>query len=181
MTIRLYELVKLRIWDVRISVPTAPEVGLYLDGCFFTSYNRKWKDTHEEVSMKAYAEEAEEFKLKHIYSHIAATEHKEELMELSGYRIWCNRDLLDHPDFNNQKSNPSKKADPFLDLVASGRVCVRPICYYGNATVAEIDLEHLATAMKDRLNLVFPFIQELRNRYSCGSETSITDTIIPRI
>lgn len=63
--------------DVRISVPTAPEVGLYLDECFFTSYNQKWKDTHEEVSMKAYAEEAEEFKLKHIYSHIASTEHKE--------------------------------------------------------------------------------------------------------
>ena len=27
--------------------------------------------------MKAYANEAEEFKLKHIYSHIANTEHKE--------------------------------------------------------------------------------------------------------
>nr|XP_043632905.1 tRNA pseudouridine synthase A-like [Erigeron canadensis] len=63
--------------DVRINVPTAPEVGLYLDECFFSSYNQKWKDTHEEVSMKAYAEEAEEFKLKHIYSHIASTEHKE--------------------------------------------------------------------------------------------------------
>ncbi|KAI3725516.1 hypothetical protein L1987_65306 [Smallanthus sonchifolius] len=63
--------------DVRITVPTAPEVGLYLDECFFSSYNQKWKDTHEEVSMKAYADEAEEFKLKHIYSHIASTEHKE--------------------------------------------------------------------------------------------------------
>ncbi|KAL8211519.1 hypothetical protein R6Q57_005961 [Mikania cordata] len=63
--------------DVRINVPTAPEVGLYLDECFFTSYNQKWRDTHEEVSMKAYADEAEEFKLKHIYSHIASTERKE--------------------------------------------------------------------------------------------------------
>ncbi|KAI3776513.1 hypothetical protein L1987_46298 [Smallanthus sonchifolius] len=63
--------------DVRITVPTAPEVGLYLDECFFSSYNQKWKDTHEEVSMKAYADEAEEFKLKHIYSHIASTEHEE--------------------------------------------------------------------------------------------------------
>lgn len=63
--------------DVRITVPTAPEVGLYLDECFFSSYNQKWKNTHEEVSMKAYEEEAEEFKLKHIYSHIASTEHKE--------------------------------------------------------------------------------------------------------
>lgn len=63
--------------NVRINVPTAPEVGLYLDECFFFSYNQKWKDTHEEVSMKDYAQEAEEFKLKYIYSHIASTEHKE--------------------------------------------------------------------------------------------------------
>ncbi|KAA8537450.1 hypothetical protein F0562_026863 [Nyssa sinensis] len=63
--------------DVNINVPTAPEVGLYLDECFFTSYNQKWKDSHEELSMKAYAEEAEDFKMKHIYSHIASSEHKE--------------------------------------------------------------------------------------------------------
>lgn len=58
----------------------APEVGLYLDECFFTSYNSKWKDTHEEVSLKAYLEEAEEFKMKYIYSHIASTEQKEGTM-----------------------------------------------------------------------------------------------------
>ncbi|GFY95816.1 pseudouridine synthase family protein [Actinidia rufa] len=63
--------------DVNINVPTAPEVGLYLDECLFASYNQKWKDSHEEVSMKAYAEEAEEFKMKRIYSPMASTEHKE--------------------------------------------------------------------------------------------------------
>ncbi|KAJ6829031.1 uncharacterized protein M6B38_359495 [Iris pallida] len=63
--------------DVSINVPTAPEVGLYLDECFFTSYNNKWKDSHEEVSMEDYAEQAEEFKLKYIFSHIASMEHKE--------------------------------------------------------------------------------------------------------
>ncbi|KAF8405486.1 hypothetical protein HHK36_010393 [Tetracentron sinense] len=68
--------------DVNITVPTAPEVGLYLDECFFTSYNQKWKDTHEEVSMKAYAEEAEDFKMKQIYSHIASTEQKEGVVAL---------------------------------------------------------------------------------------------------
>lgn len=50
---------------------------MYLEECFFTSYNQKWKDSHEELSMKAYEEEAEDFKMKHIYSHIASTEHKE--------------------------------------------------------------------------------------------------------
>nr|XP_016456226.1 PREDICTED: tRNA pseudouridine synthase A, mitochondrial-like [Nicotiana tabacum] len=68
--------------DVNINVPMAPEVGLYLDECFFTSYNSKWKDTHEEVSLKAYSEAAEEFKMKYIYSHIASTEHKDGTMAL---------------------------------------------------------------------------------------------------
>ncbi|GMJ14397.1 hypothetical protein like AT1G20370 [Hibiscus trionum] len=63
--------------DVRINVPTAPEVGLYLDECFFSSYNQKWKDSHEELSMKSYEEEAEAFKMKFIYSHIASTEREE--------------------------------------------------------------------------------------------------------
>ncbi|KDP36857.1 hypothetical protein JCGZ_08148 [Jatropha curcas] len=63
--------------DVNINVPTAPEVGLYLDECFFTSYNQKWKDSHEELSMKVYEEVAEDFKVTYIYSHIASTEHKE--------------------------------------------------------------------------------------------------------
>ncbi|KAL2893066.1 tRNA pseudouridine synthase 1 [Bienertia sinuspersici] len=35
------------------------------------------KNTHEEVSMKDYAEEAEEFKMKYIYSHVAKTKLKE--------------------------------------------------------------------------------------------------------
>ncbi|KAL2338501.1 hypothetical protein Fmac_012947 [Flemingia macrophylla] len=63
--------------DVNINVPTAPEVGLYLDECFFSSYNQKWKDSHEELSMKAYEKEAENFKMKYIYSHISSTEQKE--------------------------------------------------------------------------------------------------------
>ncbi|XP_030527293.2 tRNA pseudouridine synthase A [Rhodamnia argentea] len=68
--------------DININVPTAPEVGLYLDECFFTSYNNKWKDSHEELSMKAYEKEAEDFKMKYIYSHIAMTEHKEGVVAL---------------------------------------------------------------------------------------------------
>ncbi|KAK4269732.1 hypothetical protein QN277_022850 [Acacia crassicarpa] len=63
--------------DVNINVPTAPEVGLYLDECFFTSYNHKWKDSHEELSMRAYEKEAEDFKMKYIYSHISSTEKKD--------------------------------------------------------------------------------------------------------
>ena len=75
-------------------MPTAPEVGLYLDECLFASYNKKWKDSHEEVSMKAYAEEAEEFKMKHMYSHIASTEHKE-----GAVALWLH--LLNHRNYPN--------------------------------------------------------------------------------
>ena len=49
---------------------------------FSASYNQKWKDSHEELSMKAYEEEAEEFKMKFIYSHIASTECEEGVVAL---------------------------------------------------------------------------------------------------
>ncbi|XP_010266941.1 PREDICTED: tRNA pseudouridine synthase A, mitochondrial-like [Nelumbo nucifera] len=68
--------------DININMPTAPEVGLYLDECLFTSYNHKWKDSHEELSMETYKEEAEEFKMEHIYSHIVSTEQKEGVVAL---------------------------------------------------------------------------------------------------
>ncbi|CAB4265494.1 unnamed protein product [Prunus armeniaca] len=68
--------------DVNVNVPTAPEVGLYLDECFFASYNQKWGDSHEELSMKDYEQEAEDFKMKHIYPHIASTEQKEGVVGL---------------------------------------------------------------------------------------------------
>ncbi|KAG6776635.1 hypothetical protein NC652_014964 [Populus alba x Populus x berolinensis] len=87
---------------VNINVPTAPEVGLYLDECFFTSYNQKWKDSHEELSMKDYEEEANEFKMKHIYSHIATTEHKEGSVALwlhsLNYRNYPDLRLCDNGD-----------------------------------------------------------------------------------
>ncbi|KAI4981039.1 hypothetical protein ZWY2020_021524 [Hordeum vulgare] len=41
--------------DIRLNVPTAPEVGLHLDECMFASYNSKWMDTHEAVSIEPYA------------------------------------------------------------------------------------------------------------------------------
>uniref|UniRef100_A0A1J3I6M3 tRNA pseudouridine synthase 1 n=1 Tax=Noccaea caerulescens TaxID=107243 RepID=A0A1J3I6M3_NOCCA len=63
--------------DVRIVVPMAPEVGLYLDECFFTSYNKRFKGSHEEVSMEEYKEVAEAFKWKHVYSHIGSAEEKD--------------------------------------------------------------------------------------------------------
>ncbi|KAL8245744.1 hypothetical protein R6Q59_006960 [Mikania micrantha] len=206
--------------DAKINMPTAPEVGLYLDECFFSSYNQKWKHTHEEVSMKAYTEEAEEFKLKHIYSHIASTEHKE-----GAIAIWLHSlNYRNYPDLRfkeNSGANEVSGAEttrihmdslnyqhyPPLGPENNGsyelagtktkettrcnRVALnyqshisprcfhgRPLHYYEKPTVHEIDLEHLATTMKNRLNLVLPFIQELRVRYSVGTENDITSAIV---
>ncbi|KAL9274279.1 hypothetical protein AKJ16_DCAP23726 [Drosera capensis] len=84
--------------DVNINVPTAPEVGLHLDECLFTSYNNKWKDSHEELSMNDYAKEAEEFKIKHIYSHIANTEHNE-----GAVAVWLHS--LNHRNYPDLRSS----------------------------------------------------------------------------
>ncbi|KAH6782774.1 Pseudouridine synthase family protein [Perilla frutescens var. hirtella] len=87
---------------VNINVPMAPEVGLYLDECFFSSYNHKWKDTHEELSMKAYAEEAEAFKMKYIYPHIASTEHKD-----GSVAVWLHSlNYRNYPDLRPADSTP---------------------------------------------------------------------------
>lgn len=94
--------------DVNINVPTAPEVGLFLEECLFSSYNQKWKDTHEELSMKAYEEEAEEFKMKQIYSHIASTEHKEGAVALwlhsLNHRNYPDLRIDNNEDTSNGKS-----------------------------------------------------------------------------
>ena len=51
--------------------------------------------------MDAYAEEAEEFKLKHIFSHIASMEHKE-----GAVALWLHSlNHRNYPDFRYQEMN----------------------------------------------------------------------------
>ncbi|CAM0944681.1 unnamed protein product [Alopecurus aequalis] len=90
--------------DIRLNVPTAPEVGLHLDECMFTSYNAKWKDTHEAVSIEPYAEEAEDFKIKYIFPHIAAMEHKE-----GAVALWLHSlNSRNYPDFRYMETTGSE-------------------------------------------------------------------------
>lgn len=63
--------------DVHMNVPTAPELGLFLDESFFPAYNQKWQATHEDISLKEFAQQIVEFKQKYIYTHIASTEVKD--------------------------------------------------------------------------------------------------------
>ncbi|CAA0831112.1 Pseudouridine synthase family protein [Striga hermonthica] len=88
---------------VNINVPMAPAVGLYLDECFFSSYNKKWKDSHEELSMRDYGDEAEEFKNKYIYSHVATTEHKD-----GSVALWLHSlNYRNYPDLHFTRGNGS--------------------------------------------------------------------------
>ncbi|KAG9144428.1 hypothetical protein Leryth_022938 [Lithospermum erythrorhizon] len=115
--------------DVKINVPVAPEVGLYLDECFFTPYNKKWKDSHEEVSMKGYTKEAEDFKSKYIYPHIASTERKEGTVAL-----WLH--YLNHhnyPDLRIGACTGEEKAEP-QDLLARSN--------NGSSSVLNIEVEN---------------------------------------
>ena len=89
---------------MRIVVPMAPEVGLYLDECFFTSYNKRFKVSHEEVSMEEYKEVAEEFKWKHVYSHIGSAEEKDGIVA-----IWLHSlNERNYPDLRVAEHKPDE-------------------------------------------------------------------------
>ncbi|KAH7429863.1 hypothetical protein KP509_09G069000 [Ceratopteris richardii] len=68
--------------DKRITIPTAPELGLFLDECMYPTYNQKWYNTHEEVSQKGLEEQISQFKHSVIYPHMETTENKEGQMAL---------------------------------------------------------------------------------------------------
>eukprot|EP00249_Psilotum_nudum_P021332 c28072_g1_i3 orf=532-3054(-) len=68
--------------DTRVNVPTAPELGLFLDECMYPAYNQKWSSLHGEISQRGFEEEINQFKNNFIYTHIAATELKEGVMAL---------------------------------------------------------------------------------------------------
>lgn len=68
--------------DVKFNVPTAPEVGLFLDECLYPAYNNRFTGTHEEISLKDYENEIAAFKSEFIYSHISSSEAKDKVVAL---------------------------------------------------------------------------------------------------
>ncbi|XP_057862544.2 tRNA pseudouridine synthase 1 isoform X1 [Cryptomeria japonica] len=87
--------------DVRMNVPTAPELGLFLDECFFPSYNQKWQTTHEEISLKGFEQQILDFKQKYIYKHIASTEVKDGVVALWLHSL----NQRNYPDFIASKES----------------------------------------------------------------------------
>ncbi|KAM3344362.1 hypothetical protein P3S68_024069 [Capsicum galapagoense] len=108
--------------DVNINVLMAPEVGLYLEKCFFTSYNSKWMDTHEEVFLTAYSQMEEEFKIKHIYNHIVLTELKKGTMG-----VWLH--------FLNHRNYPDLHAMDLVKPIDDGSEVVESVVDAGLGVV----------------------------------------------
>lgn len=65
-----------------VTTPMAPELGLFLDECFYTAYNKKFSNSHEEITQKGYEELIRKFKHDVIYPHIATTEAMDGTMAL---------------------------------------------------------------------------------------------------
>eukprot|EP00898_Chlorokybus_atmophyticus_P009005 jgi/Chlat1/9105/Chrsp97S08383 len=65
-----------------VNVPMAPELGLFLVECIYGNYNRKFAHLHGELTLRAWADAVEEFKVAKVYPHIVSTERSEHTAEL---------------------------------------------------------------------------------------------------
>lgn len=48
-----------------LNVPMAPELGLFLDECFYDAYNAKWGNERETIGLDPYRGEVATFKVRH--------------------------------------------------------------------------------------------------------------------
>ncbi|PHT48149.1 hypothetical protein CQW23_12357 [Capsicum baccatum] len=92
------------------------------ESLIITAFRSKWMDTHEEVSLTAYSEMAEEFKIKHIYNHIALTELKKGTMG-----VWLH--------FLNHRNYPDLCAMDFVKPVDDGSEVVETVVDAGLGVV----------------------------------------------
>ncbi|GAB4822384.1 hypothetical protein N2152v2_009430 [Parachlorella kessleri] len=60
-----------------LNVPMAPELGLFLDECFYESYSKQWGHQHGELGLAPYAQEVQAFKDSWLYPHIARRDAEE--------------------------------------------------------------------------------------------------------
>jgi tRNA pseudouridine38-40 synthase len=90
-----------------LNVPMAPELDLFLDECFYTGYNKKFKNTHDEVSQKGFEKEIANFKREVIYSHIQLTEVKDGTMVMWLHSL----NDRNYPDFVTAREAAPAKID----------------------------------------------------------------------
>ncbi|KAG6554486.1 hypothetical protein Mapa_003864 [Marchantia paleacea] len=92
--------------DSEVKVPMAPELGLFLEECYYSSYNSKFGKLHEEVSLVDLTTDVRKFKHEVIYPHIASTEASELIFASWVQRI--NDEHFSHFALAREKENLSK-------------------------------------------------------------------------
>ncbi|BBM99584.1 tRNA pseudouridine38-40 synthase [Marchantia polymorpha subsp. ruderalis] len=94
--------------DSEVKVPMAPELGLFLEECYYSSYNSKFGKLHEEVSLVDYTTDVRKFKHEVIYPHIASTEARDLVFASWVQRI--NDEHFPHFALAREKENLAKAA-----------------------------------------------------------------------
>lgn len=61
----------------RIVVPMAPDLGLFLDKCYYDAYNTKWGEIHGHVDGDKYLEQIQKFKNETLYPSLARRDRDE--------------------------------------------------------------------------------------------------------
>jgi len=61
----------------RIVVPMAPDLGLFLDECYYEAYNDRWGNLHGKLSAEIYREQIQNFKDTQLYPAIANRDEAE--------------------------------------------------------------------------------------------------------
>ena len=73
----------------------APELGLFLQECFYPAYNKRFHDSHDSITMADFTSATDHFKRHVIYPHIAHKEKKENVMRT----LLLSLDEKHYPDF----------------------------------------------------------------------------------
>lgn len=63
----------------RIIVPMAPDLGLFLDECYYEAYSEKWGNLHGRLTADVYKEQIQNFKDMQLYPAIAKRDEVEDI------------------------------------------------------------------------------------------------------
>lgn len=99
-----------------VTAPMAPELGLFLDECFYTAYNKKFNTSHDEITQKGHEDKIQKFKHDVIYPHIASTEARDGTMALWLYSLTDRH----YPYFATHRESEKLTEPSNLSVQASG-------------------------------------------------------------
>eukprot|EP00890_Picochlorum_soloecismus_P004565 jgi/Picsp_1/5109/NSC_02472-R1_trna pseudouridine synthase a len=87
----------------RIIVPMAPDLGLFLDECYYEAYNERWGNLHGSLAADVYREQIQNFKDTQLYPAIAKRDEVEDIN-----RHWIRSINEAYYKFTEWKATPPK-------------------------------------------------------------------------